>query len=181
MAGYAREVALADSTIRLAATGDTVAFARIVAAFHGDMSRVAYVVADGDAELAADAVQSGWAGAWRKLGTLREPGCLKAWLVSIAANEARQASRKQHRRAVIEIDVGSADPATSDPADRAWTFDLDRALRHLSPDDRALLALRYEAGLDSSEIGALAGRPAGTVRWQLSRLLERLRKELADA
>ncbi len=181
MAGYAREAALADSTIRLAATGDTVAFARIVAAFHGDMSRVAYVVSGGDAELAADAVQSAWAIAWRKLGTLREPARLRAWLVSIAANEARQACRRLHRRTVVEIDVGSGAATGSDPADRAWTFDLERALSHLSPDDRALIALRYEAGLDSSEIGAMSGRPAGTVRWQLSRLLDRLRKELADA
>jgi RNA polymerase sigma factor (sigma-70 family) len=82
---------------------------------------------------------------------------------------------------VIEIDVGAVDPTVRDPADRAGELDLELALRHLSVDERALLALRYEAGLDSAEIGALAGRPAATIRWRLSRLLGRLRKELSDA
>ena len=63
-----------------------------------------------------------------------------------------------------------ADPDEPDPADRADVLDLDRALRHLSADERTLLALRYEAGLDSSEIGALLGRPSATIRWRLSRL-----------
>ena len=172
---------MATTTIRLAAAGDTVAFARIVAAFHGDMTRVAYVVSGGDQDIADDAVQAAWSIAWRKLGSLRDPDRLKPWLVSVAANEARQACRRQRRRAVVEIDVDTQDGYARDPADRAEVLDLEHALRHLSPDERALLALRYEAGLDSSEIGALAGRPASTVRWRLARLLARLRKELSDA
>ena len=172
---------MATSAIRLAAAGDTVAFARIVTAYHADMVRVAHVVAGGSQDLADDAVQAAWAIAWRRLRSLRDPERLKPWLVSVAANEARQLCRRQRRVAVVEIDVAMHDPAGSDPADRAGALDLERAIRHLSADDRALLALRYEAGLDSSEIGALAGRPASTIRWRLARLLARLRKELTDA
>jgi RNA polymerase sigma-70 factor, ECF subfamily len=181
MAGFAREAALGSSTIRLAATGDTVAFARIVAAYHGDMTRVAYVVSGGDGELAADAVQAAWAVAWSKLGSLRDHGRIRSWLVAIAANEARQACRRQRRRTVTRIDVGAVGLADGDPGDRAAALDLEHALGSLSPEERKLLALRFEAGLDSSEIGALEGRPAGTIRWQLARLVARLRKELADA
>ena len=181
MTGLARDAATATSTIRQAAAGDTVAFARIVAAYHGDMTRVAYVVSGGDQELADDAVQAAWSVAWQKLGSLRDPERLKSWLVSVAANEARQASRRRRRRAVVEIEVDPPDGVARDPADRAAALDLEDALRHLSADERALLALRYEAGLDSAEIGALAGRPAATVRWRLARLRDRLRKELSDA
>jgi RNA polymerase sigma factor (sigma-70 family) len=106
--------------------------------------------------------------------------------VSVAANEARQECRRARRPAVVEIDVTDiADdqrtPLSADPGDRSAFLDLDRALRRLSPDDRALLALRYEAGLDSPEIAALAGRAAPTIRWRLARVLAALRKELADA
>lgn len=181
----AREATLALSTVHLAAAGDTVAFARIVAMYHADMTRVAYVVAGGDQSVADDAVQAAWSVAWRKLGTLRDPERLKSWLVSVAANEARQACRRQRRWNVVQLDVAEIDPEgcgpeLSDPADRADELDLECALRHLSPDERALLALRYEAGLDSSEIGTMTGRPAATVRWRLARLLTRLRKELSD-
>jgi RNA polymerase sigma-70 factor (ECF subfamily) len=181
MTGLARDAAMATSTIRLAAAGDTVAFARIVAAYHGDLTRVAYVVSGGDQQLADDAVQAAWSVAWRKLGSLRDTERLKPWLVSVAANEARQACRRQRRRSVVEIEMDPPDGLARDPAERAGALDLERALRHLSPDERSLLALRYEAGLDSSEIGRLVGRPAATIRWRLARLLARLREELSDA
>jgi RNA polymerase sigma-70 factor, ECF subfamily len=186
MEGLTRDAAMAPSIVQLAVAGDAVAFARIVAAYHADMVRVAYVVCGGDQDVADDAVQGAWAIAWQKLGSLRDPERLKPWLVAVAANEARQLCRRQRSRAVVQIDVAGgdpafADPAAPDPADRAGALDLDGALRHLSGDERALLALRYEAGLDSSEIGALLGRPAGTIRWRLARLVTRLRKELCDA
>lgn len=60
--------------------GDAVAFTRIVAAYHGDMTRVAYVVSGGDQDIADDAVQTAWSVAWRKLGSLRDPDRLKPGL-----------------------------------------------------------------------------------------------------
>lgn len=182
MTVLAREAAADPSVIRLAAAGDRVAFTRLVAAYHGDMVRVAYVVAGGDQDVADDAVQSAWAIAWRKLGSIRNPERLKPWLLTVAANEARGILRRQHRATIVEIDVVDHERAGVDPAAAlAGELDLARAIRHLSADDRSLLALRYAAGLDSAEIGALTGRPAATVRWRLSRLLSRLRKELSDA
>lgn len=171
---------MATSAIRLASAGDTVEFARIVAAHHADMTRVAYVVSGGDQDLADDAVQAAWAIAWKKLGSLRDPDRLKPWLISIAANEARQLCRRRRRAVLVEIDLATPEPVGRDPADRAGELDLERAMRHLSVDDRVLLAMRYEAGLDSSEIGALTKRPAATIRWRLARLLARLRTELSD-
>jgi len=43
----------------------------------------------GDAETTSDAVQAAWAAAWRRLGSLRDPTQVRAWLVAIAANEVR--------------------------------------------------------------------------------------------
>jgi RNA polymerase sigma-70 factor (ECF subfamily) len=185
MEGTAPDLAIAASTVRLAASGDAIAFARIVRACHADMIRVAFVVGGGDQSIADDAVQSAWSIAWRKLGTLRDPERLRPWLVSVAANEARQLCRRGRRRGVIELHVTEIDPtgsdrADGDPAERAAGIDLELAIRNLTPDERALLALRYEAGLDSAEIAALAGRPAATIRWRLARIVARLRKELTD-
>ena len=170
-----------------AATGDEVAFARIVAAHHDDMARVAYVVC-GDVEIAQDAVQAAWPKVWAKLGTVRDPTRLKPWLVSIAANEAKQLARARSRRRVREIpmdDNVGRQTATSwrsrdDPGNRAAELDLAAVLMTLGESDRTLVALRYAAGLTSDEIGRVLGMTGGGVRARLSRLLDRLRKELRD-
>ncbi len=69
------------------------------------MSSVCFVVTGGDAELTEEAVQSAWPIAWRKLHTIRDPECLRPWLISIAVNEARQLSRMRPSRACDEITV----------------------------------------------------------------------------
>ena len=104
--------------IPLAASGDQAAFARIVQAHHGDMTRVCYVIC-GDLDLADEAVQSAWPIVWKKLRTLKDPARLRPWLVSVAANEARQLIRHRRRRTVVELSVlPSARWPTSAPGDR---------------------------------------------------------------
>jgi RNA polymerase sigma factor (sigma-70 family) len=169
-----------NATVRLAATGDSAAFARLVDLHHGAMARVAYTVC-GDAELARDATQQAWEIAWRRLSGLRDHGQVRAWLVAIAANEARQAVRRRRSRPVVDINERLDTAPGADPADRIGTVDLARALAHLSADDRALIALRYVAGLDATEIATgLRMSPSG-VRSRLARLLQRLRTELDHA
>jgi RNA polymerase sigma factor (sigma-70 family) len=171
------------SAVAKAAHGDDVAFARIVAAHHDDMARVAFVVC-GDAELAQEAVQAAWQKAWAKLGSIRDADRLRPWLVSIAANEAKQLARSRHRRWIRETAIDGEEPSGvglgSDPAGRAAELDLANALAGLEPDDRTLIALRYAAGLTSDEIGRAFGMTGGGVRARLARLLIRLREELHD-
>ncbi len=167
------------SDVELAAEGDEVAFARLVALHHAHMARVAYVIT-GDAALAQDAVQSAWIIAWKKLKSVRDPMRIRSWLLSIAVNEARQIVRRRQRTPIVEIDPQLRAAARADPAVGIARLDLVRALGRVSPDDRALLALRYVVGLDAAELGALTGRSASGTRARLSRLTARLRGELGD-
>ncbi len=159
-----------------------MAFARIVDAHHADMSSVCFVVTGGDAELTEEAVQSAWPIAWRRLDTLRDPERLRPWLISIAVNEARQLARRRRRGRVLEISVAVDQSATTrgDPASRAGDIDLRNALARLKPEDRALIALRYVAGFDSSELARATGMSPSGTRARLARLLGRLRSELGD-
>ena len=167
-----------EERLRRALAGDESAFTWIVETYSSDMAQVCLVVV-GDLELADEAVAAAWPIAWRKLGSLREPDRLRSWLISIAANQARQMARARRRRSIREIAV----PLTDEPmqtTDRDAEIDLANALAALNPDDRALLALRYVAGFDSNELARATGlSPSGT-RAKLARLLERMRRELGD-
>jgi RNA polymerase sigma factor (sigma-70 family) len=165
--------------VALAAAGDEAAFARIVQAHHDDMTRVCFVIC-GDLEIADEAVQAAWPIVWQKLGSLRDPSRLRPWLVSIAANEARLLIRRRRRRTIVELAVADAGLSRIDPAGRVADIDLTNALARLDPDDRALLALRYIAGFDSTELARATGRSPSGTRARLARLLARLRTELRD-
>ena len=165
--------------VALALAGDELAFARIIKAHHDNMTRVCFVIC-GDLDVADEAVQAAWPIVWRKLGTLRDPGRLRPWLVSIAANEARQLVRHRRRRSVIELAMVESVPLGIDPAGQVGDVDLANALGRLHHDDRALLALRYVAGFDSTELARATGRSPSGTRVRLARLLDRLRTELRE-
>ena len=120
--------------------------------------------------MADDAVQAAWAIAWRRLGTLRDPARLRPWLMSVAANEARQMARGDRRRTVRELRVEAPGAGTPTP-ERAALIDLANALARLDPKDRVLIGLRYVADLDSAAIGREMGLSASGVRVRLHRLL----------
>lgn len=175
----ALERGIAETTLASAASGDAVALARIVAAYHDDMARLAYVIC-GNHQMTQDAVQSAWSIAWQKLATLRDPSRLRPWLLSVAANETRQALRRQKRLRNIEADVVDISSGREDPAERARAMDLRQALDRLSVEDRTMLAMRHLGGFDSEEIGRVLGISSDAARSRLSRLVARLRVELGD-
>jgi RNA polymerase sigma-70 factor (ECF subfamily) len=165
------------SIVEQAVAGDEVAFARIVAAHHNDMARITFFVC-GDLDVAEKAEQSAWAVAYRRLKDLRDPERLRPWLMSVAANEARQIARSRRRRTIHELSIG--DSARPRDIDQAARIDLADALGRLDPRDRAIVGLRYLGGFESAEIGRAMGMTASSVRVRLHRLLERLRKDLGD-
>jgi RNA polymerase sigma-70 factor, ECF subfamily len=177
MNAVAENTAAMDLLVAQARAGDEAAFTGLVAAYHEDLVRVAFVIT-GDADIASDAAQHAWQIAWRKLGRLREPERVRSWLIAIAANEARQLTRRQRRRSVVEIAVVPETDRTDDPGSTIGRLDLVNALARLKPEDRELLAMRFVAGFDSFEIAAARGVSASGTRARIARVLAQLRKEL---
>jgi RNA polymerase sigma-70 factor, ECF subfamily len=178
MNGQVMDGQIVASTVALAGAGDEAAFARLVATYHADMARVAFV-ACGDRELAEDAVQSAWLVAWRKLASLQDPDRIRPWLLSVTVNEARQLVRRRHGP-VVAVQVDLPGDARGDPSTGIERLDLRRALAQLSPEDRALLAMRYVVDLTSDELATAVGTSPSTARTRLCRVVDRLRKELTD-
>jgi RNA polymerase sigma factor (sigma-70 family) len=163
-----------------AVAGDDVTFSRIVAAHHGEMHRVCAFICREQA-MAEDAVQAAWLIAWQKLDSIRDPDRLRPWLMAIAVNEAKQLLRKRRRRSEVEFAASATGEAGSiDPATGLDSMGVRDAMAKLDPDDRALLAMRYVAGFDATELSSVTGlSPPGT-RSRLARLLARLRQDLSD-
>lgn len=130
----------------------------------------------GDGELAADAVAEAFAQGMRRGAAVREPA---AWVWRSAfriADGMLADKRRDQRREAAGDDLASIAATDTLPADVVALLD---ALSRLSDDDRRLVVLSLVGGLDATEIGALVGARAGTVRVRLHRARTRLRSSLA--
>ncbi len=139
----------------------------------------------GDEADARDATQETFVAAWRRIGSLRDPGRFEAWLQRIAVNCARMTLRGRRRRRVREIpslDVMRDTRQTDELAKDASRPDGERlatALGALSTEQRAILALHHLDGCRIEDIADLLGIPAGTAKSRLFTARRALEKALA--
>lgn len=115
-----------------------------------------------DHGLAEEVVQESLLAAWGGLPSLREHSSFPAWLRRIVINRARNAIRRPRA-----IRLASARPVSSSGPDHDELFDLERAMRMLSPDHRAIVALYYLEDRSIKQIASVLSIPAGTVKSRL--------------
>ena len=169
--------------VERARAGDAAAFTRIVERHQATAFRVAWVLC-GNAADAEEATQDAFVKAHGALGRFRTGAPLRPWLLTIAANEARNRRRASGRREHLAMRAaGEAPPrAAASSEDQALTADRDAGLRaaiaRLEGPDREVLWLRYFAELSEAETAAALGCRRGTVKSRTSRALARLRVEL---
>lgn len=128
---------------------------------------------------AEDVAQDTW------LATLGRPprdvGSARSWLRTVLANVAARQARKRRARARREATAARdrSEPSAADLVERAALLRLVVGeVEHLQDPYRTVLLLRYLEGLSPSEIARRRSVPAGSVRAQLTRGLDRLRARL---
>ena len=126
-----------------------------------------------DRGLAEDLLQDTFHDAFRDRPQLQHAPSPEGWLFAIARNRALNALRRQ-RRSILAVGrlTQRARRSQREPPDVVALNDLLK--RHLAPEERALLLLRYLHGFDSSELAEMVGSTPEAVRQRLSRLRRRL-------
>ena len=129
-----------------------------------------------DNEFARDAVQEALVRCWRDLPTLRDVERFDGWLHRLLVNACLDLVRRRRRRA-IEVELTQLHvPSTSDFSHEVVDRDLlDRALRALEPDWRAIVVLHFYLGMPMPEIAGTLGIPLGTAKSRLHRAVGVLR------
>ncbi len=128
-----------------------------------------------DPEAAEDAVQEAALLAWRKRRSLRDDQAVDGWFTRILVNVCRDQLRHRSRQPrIVTLDL-SMDQGT---AMAGGGGDLGPAIRRLTPDEQALLALRFGRDLTVPEIADRLQVPEGTVKSRLHSTLQHLRAAL---
>jgi RNA polymerase sigma-70 factor (ECF subfamily) len=156
-----------------ARAGDRGAFGSLVEPWLAPALGASVVITRSRAD-AADAVQDALLAAWQGLDRLRDPVAFPAWFRTHVIRSALRVAGRRSR--VVELDLVGPPPAPDGGLDRALDRRLlGRAFDGLSPDDRALLTVRYLWDLPVAEVADALGVPAGTVKSRTHAAIGRLR------
>lgn len=125
--------------------------------------------------------------AWRAWPSLRDPESARAWLLRITVNVCRSwrmrgqglRDRAEARLDTVALDYESGQ-MTLGANEHVSALDVRQALLTLSDEMRVVVALRFYAGMDSTEIGALLGESSATIRSRLRRAILSLRRTLDE-
>jgi RNA polymerase sigma-70 factor (ECF subfamily) len=144
--------------------------------------RAAYLVVH-DAAAAEDIAQEAFLSAIRALDRFDRRRPFGPWLNRIVVNRAIDWARARSLRGETggDPEVEAYGAAQADPPDLSSSIYSDEvvaALRALSPEQRALIVLRYLLEYTPGEIAHALGLPRGTVNSRLRRGLDRLATEM---
>lgn len=123
---------------------------------------------------AQDAVQETLLEACAKLGALREPGSLAAWLATILLHKCYRIDASRRLVHVGELPHGDAFVFVGKERDE----EVLQAVAALPAEQGMAIALRFYLDLSCKEIAKLTDAPEGTVKSRLHRGMSRLRTAL---
>lgn len=156
--------------------GDRDAFAVLVRRWHKKLIAHAWRLT-GDREAAQDAVQTGWTDIVRGLARLQDERAFPAWAYRIVSRAcAKQVGSKVQHRRIAEALARESWPEPQG-TDDAWIDgqNLREAVRTLSPEQRAAVALFHFEELSVVEVAVALDVPIGTVKTRLMHARRKLR------
>jgi RNA polymerase sigma factor (sigma-70 family) len=170
----------ADLIARILSREDHQAFAELVRRYQSPVRAFLTRMTRGDLHLADDLAQETFLKAWQKLHTFRGDAKFSTWLFGIACNEFRGAARKRKELALEDIEELPSEPdQMSAVPDSNLRLDLTAALKALTSGERAAVLLCCQNGLSHEEAAQVLDCPLGTVKTNVLRGREKLKRRLS--
>jgi RNA polymerase sigma-70 factor (ECF subfamily) len=130
----------------------------------------------GNREVAEEVAQDVFLELHRSMSSVQSEEHALFWLRKVAAHRAIDAARRCARIPETAADVAEL-PGKSTPGDPLLALHLQRLVAGLPENMRAVIVLRYQEDLMPEEIAHTLGMPVATVKSNLQRGLEMLRRK----
>lgn len=168
----------ADLVARVLVDDDHHAFAELVRNHQSAVRGLLRQLTRNDLALADDLAQEAFLRAYRHISSFRGEAKFSTWLYRIAYNCFREDARKRKELVGVDETVleSQEDPQSTDPA---LKHDLMHALRLLPLHERSAILLCCQNGLSHDEAARVLDIPLGTVKTNVLRGREKLKKTLA--
>jgi RNA polymerase sigma-70 factor (ECF subfamily) len=164
--------------IRHAMNGDAAAWESLMQLHQQAVFRLTYLLL-GDPDDAEDTAQESFLRAWKNLKRFDTTRPLRPWLLSIAANLARNRRRAAGRYIAALMRSFRDEPVSvrieQKSVQNLESQELWRAVQNLNMADQQVIYLRYFLDLSVNETAQALQIAEGTVKSRVSRALEKLR------
>jgi len=151
---------------------DHRAFGKLVLKYQSDVRGLLIKLTNGNKALADDLAQDVFVRAYKYLRTFKATASFSTWLYRIAYN--------------VFIDYSNSIKFTEDIADYEYiadingepysSIDIENALKILKENEKICVLLHYEKGFSHSEIAKIINIPLGSVKTNILRAKEKLKK-----
>jgi RNA polymerase sigma factor (sigma-70 family) len=173
------ELTDANLVARVLVDEDQHAFGELVRRHQSSVRGLLRQLTRTDVALADDLAQQAFLRAYKNIRSFRGEARFSTWLYRIAYNCFREDARR--RKELVGIDEEQLqtqhDPQVANPALR---HDLMRALNLLPLNERSAIVLCCQNGLSHDEAARVLDIPLGTVKTNVLRGREKLKRMLAD-
>ena len=173
--------------VRQAQKGEGAAFSKLYQLYYSEICYYLQLHLKDGALCAEDIAQETFLQVFKKIEQVKDPGSFTSWVYQTAHRTLLNVMRSEGRHNIMATETfegqeGLIADYSQLPEDLAETHeqcDLVRdCLNQLDESQRSVLLLRYEAGLNATEIANILGRSSGTVRNQLVAARRELKVEL---
>ena len=160
------------------------AYGELVERYREVAFRTAWLITRSSAD-AEDAAQDAFVKAYYALARFRAGEAFRPWILRIVSNEAKNRRRSAGRRErLVQRIADDRGPGGAAPSPETAVLGGERRaalvarLEQLPERERLVVTFRYLLELSEAETARALGIRPGTVKSQLSRALERLRREM---
>jgi RNA polymerase sigma-70 factor, ECF subfamily len=161
---------------RVVAHDDRAAFELLVRRYQSPLRGFLRRLARFDAARADDLAQETFMKLFRSIGSYRGEAKFSSWLYSIAYHTFLNDQRGRIVETSFEESHQAPLPDTTQAAGDA--LDVEAALAHLNARQQAVFELHYRHGMTHQEVAGALELPLGTVKTDLSRGLDVLRRAM---
>lgn len=173
-----------DLISRVLAFDDHYAFSQLVKKYQSPVRRFLQRMLGGKNEIADELAQEVFTNAYRKLNTFQAQSKFSTWLFAISRNQFLQYVRKNKLEFnwdhvdSQELAEDAGEPTHHQTADTK--LDLEGAMNHLRPIEKAVISLNYSQDLSHGDIADILEIPIGSVKTHLLRGKDKLKVALTD-
>lgn len=151
---------------------DHRAYEKIVIKYQSEVRGLFIKLTNGDKALADDLAQDAFIRAYKYLRTFKAIASFPTWLYRISYNVFIDYTRSLKKT----DDIEGYDCISEDDKDVGSEIDMQSALKVLNGNEKVAIVLHYDKGYSHNEIAKIMNIPLGTVKTNILRAKEKLKK-----